>query len=155
MKTKSKIIEIEFKLKGRPRNYIGLDLESDGIIVKSIRMKELLPEISHLKFNLFQFLDEKEREIRLYLPVSIELDLISLSAEGKPLKKPETKILFLGDSITQGMDCVSPVCTYTTIAARILGADYINQGVGGFVLMLNPLMKTFLLNLILSLLLMG
>lgn len=133
MKTSSKTIEIEFSVKGRPRNYLGLDLEVDGVIIKSIRMKELLPEISHLKFNLFEFPDEKEREIKLYLPVSVEIDLISFSAKGTPLEKPERKILFLGDSITQGMDCVSPICAYPVVVSKILNADYINQGVGGFV----------------------
>lgn len=133
IKTSSKTIDVEFRLKGRARNYIGLDLESDGIVIKSVRMKDLLPEISHLKFNLFQFPDQREREIKLYLPVSVEVELVSFGPHGEPLEKPGKKILFLGDSITQGMDCISPVCAYPVVTARILGSDYINQGVGGFV----------------------
>ncbi|MGC8804602.1 MAG: SGNH/GDSL hydrolase family protein, partial [Candidatus Ratteibacteria bacterium] len=35
--------------------------------------------------------------------------------------------------ITQGMDAVSPLCTYPVVCARILDMDFINQGVGGYV----------------------
>ncbi|MCX7704777.1 MAG: SGNH/GDSL hydrolase family protein [bacterium] len=133
MKTTSKSIEIELALRGRARNYMGLDLEVDGKIVKSIRLMNLASEISQMKLHLYRFSDEKEREIRLYLPVSVEVEVISFSAQGQPLKKVGTRILFLGDSITQGMDCMSPVCTYPCVVAKILNADYINQGVGGFV----------------------
>jgi len=133
MKTKSKNIEMELGIKGRARNYMGFDLEVDGTVVKSMRIMDLTPEIKQLKLSLYQFADEKEREIRLYLPVSVEVEIISFSATGKPLKKPENKILFLGDSITQGMDSVSPICTYPWVVARILKADFINQGVGGHI----------------------
>lgn len=133
MKTDSKTIEIEFAINGRARNYLGLDLEVDRTIVKSVRMMNLIPEVSQIKMHLYEFSDQKEREIKIYLPVSVEVENISINAQGEPIKKPERKILFLGDSITQGMDAVSPVCTYPLIVAKILKADFINQGVGGHV----------------------
>lgn len=133
MKTSSKILEIELAIKGKPRNYLGLDLEVDGRIVKSIRMENLLPEMKQIKIELFQFSDEKEREIRLYLPVSVEVEVLSFSAKGKPVKKEKPRILFLGDSITQGMSCISPVCSYPVVVAKILNANFINQGVGGHI----------------------
>jgi len=130
-RSKSRIIEITLALRRRARNYMGLDLEIDGLITKSIRM-ELNPEINIIGLRLAEFSDEKLREIKIYLPVSVEIDILSLSIDGDPLPKPRRKILFLGDSITQGMECVSPVCIYPTVTAKILRADFINQGVGGY-----------------------
>jgi len=132
VKTTAKNIDIELEIKGRARNYLGLDVEVDGIVMKSLRMN-LLPEMKKVTLHLVEFPDEKERQIKVYLPVSVEVDSISFSADGEPLKKPEQRLLFFGDSITQGMDAVSPVCTYPVVCAKILNMDYINQGVGGYV----------------------
>lgn len=130
VESKSKVIEIEFIIKGRARNYLGFDLEVDDRVIKSIRI-DLLPEMEKMKLKLFQFPDEKTRKIKLYLPVSVAIEILSFSAEGQPLKSPEKKLLCLGDSITQGMDAVFPFCTFPVITAKILNADLINQGVGG------------------------
>jgi len=132
VKSSTKTVEIELEIKGRARNYLGLDVEVDNVVIKSLRM-DLLPEMKKVTLHLVEFPDEKERLIKVYLPVSVEVDIFSFSADGKPLKRPEKRLLFLGDSITQGMDAVSPVCTYPVICAKILNMDFINQGVGGYV----------------------
>ncbi|MCM8815270.1 MAG: SGNH/GDSL hydrolase family protein [Candidatus Omnitrophica bacterium] len=143
MKTDSRDLEVELALKGRARNYLGLELEVDGTIVKSIRIKDLMPEMEKFKIKIFRFPDKKERKIKLHLPVSVEIEVISCSADGEPTEKQEKKILFLGDSITQGMDCISPVCAYPCVVAKIFNADFINQGVGGFVFDAESLDRNF------------
>ncbi|MCM8789252.1 MAG: SGNH/GDSL hydrolase family protein [Candidatus Omnitrophica bacterium] len=143
MKTNSQDLEVELGLKGRARHYLGLDLEVDGTIVRSIRIKDLAPEINKISLKLFQFSDKKEREIKLHLPVSVECQVISFSADGEPLEKSGKRVLFLGDSITQGMECINPVCAYPSVVAKILNADFINQGVGGFVFDADTLDENF------------
>ncbi len=133
VKGRSRAIDITLKIRGRARNYLGIDVEVDGTVAKSLRMMDLAPETEILELQLMKFSDEKPREIRIYLPVSIETEIVSFSVDGDPLPRPDKKILCLGDSITQGMDSVSPLCTYPAVTARILGFDLLNQGVGGHI----------------------
>ncbi len=130
-KSRSRTIDITLKLLGRARNYLGIDVEVDGTVAKSLRIMDIQPETAILGLRLLEFPDERPREIKVYLPVSVEIEIVSFSADGEPLPRPEKKILFLGDSITQGMDCVSPLCAYSCVVAKIMNLDYINQGVGG------------------------
>lgn len=51
------------------------------------------------------------------------------------------KVLWLGDSITQGFGPLRSACTYVSVANRILNYDIINQGIGGYVYDKNSLMK--------------
>ena len=51
------------------------------------------------------------------------------------------KVLWLGDSITQGYGPLRSACTYVSVANRILNYDIINQGIGGYIYDKNVLMK--------------
>ncbi|MBR4428283.1 MAG: SGNH/GDSL hydrolase family protein, partial [Clostridia bacterium] len=51
------------------------------------------------------------------------------------------KVLWLGDSITQGFGPLRSSCTYVSVANRLLNYDVINQGIGGYVYDKNSLMK--------------
>lgn len=51
------------------------------------------------------------------------------------------KVLWLGDSITQGYGPLRSSCTYVSVANRILNYDIINQGIGGYIYDKNSLMK--------------
>ena len=57
-----------------------------------------------------------------------------------PAKKGE-KVLWLGDSITQGFGPLRSSQTYVSVANRLLNYDIINQGIGGYVYDKNSLMK--------------
>ncbi|MCM8757428.1 MAG: SGNH/GDSL hydrolase family protein [Candidatus Omnitrophica bacterium] len=130
LKTSSPVIEIKLKLKGRARNKLGLDLEVDGQIIKCVRL-ELAPGQNLVTERLAERPQSKEREIKIYLPVSVEVEIVSFSACGKPLPTAEEKLLCLGDSITQGMDATCPSCIYPTVLAKLIKAECLNQGVGG------------------------
>ena len=57
----------------------------------------------------------------------------------KPVvKKP--KVLWLGDSLTQGFGPLRSSLTYVSVANKLLGYDIINQGIGGYVYDKNSLM---------------
>ena len=51
------------------------------------------------------------------------------------------KVLWLGDSITQGYGPLRSACTYVSVANRILNYDIINQGIGGYIYDKKVLMK--------------
>ena len=51
------------------------------------------------------------------------------------------KVLWLGDSITQGFGPLRSGMTYVSVANRLLNYDIINQGIGGYVYDKKSLMK--------------
>ena len=51
------------------------------------------------------------------------------------------KVLWLGDSITQGYGPLRSAMTYVSVANRLLNYDIINQGIGGYVYDKKSLMK--------------
>lgn len=129
LRTTAKEIEIKLGIKGRARNRLGLDLEVDGDIVQCFRLD--LHEEKEIKVNFQLDLREKFHQVKLYLPVSVEVEILDFKPAGEPLPRPARKLLCLGDSITQGMEATSPGCSYPVVLARMLEMDLLNQGVGG------------------------
>lgn len=78
--------------------------------------------------------DPGEKDVILYLPADATVDIknFEANAEVTPAKKGE-KVLWLGDSITQGYGPLRSAHTYVSVANRILNYDIINQGIGGYV----------------------
>ena len=71
-------------------------------------------------------------KITIYLPhlTAISIDEIKIG-NYSPVEGTGKKILFLGDSITQGMTSVSPSLCYTSLLARYYHADILNQAIAG------------------------
>ena len=57
-----------------------------------------------------------------------------------PARKNE-KVLWLGDSITQGFGPLRSAQTYVSVANRLLNYDIVNQGIGGYIYDKKSLMK--------------
>lgn len=80
--------------------------------------------------------DRKRRRVQLWLPHArpVALQEVSLPAGATFEPAPRGKVmLFLGDSITQGMDALHPSFGYAMTAARLLGLEHYNYGIGGAV----------------------
>jgi len=92
-----------------------------------------MPKNGHLAF---EFRNEAHRpmRLRLYFPVFPYVAVRRLESNGalEPDGTVLPRILCLGDSITQGFNAVHPSLTWTSRLADLLGADALNQGVGGF-----------------------
>ncbi|MDD5598547.1 MAG: SGNH/GDSL hydrolase family protein [Victivallaceae bacterium] len=76
-----------------------------------------------------------EKTVEIFLPVMAECAVKGIVLDpGSRLEampeKPE-RILFTGDSITQGMTVTTPALTYPAQAAAVLKADFHNVAVGG------------------------
>ena len=130
LRTDASILELEFEIVEKARDYLGIDVEVDGAIVRSIRY-ESPGSTLRLREQLFALKEQRSREVWIYLPLTVEIRSLELSATGTPLPAHKRQLLCLGDSITQGMASLNPSCSYAWRLARLLDANLLNQGVGG------------------------
>ena len=75
-----------------------------------------------------------EKNVIVYLPADALAVIKNFEINGtyKPAVKGE-KVLWLGDSITQGYGPLRSSQTYVSVANRLLNYDIINQGIGGYI----------------------
>lgn len=89
-------------------------------------------------FSIEMDLEPGEHKIEIHFPHVSECILRELTIEStawiKPVKYNNGRIIFIGDSITQGMDATSPMRTYAAITAAACRLDFHNIGVGGAVM---------------------
>ena len=97
-----------------------------------------LPEKGTICFEL----PKGMKQVVIYLPADATVLLKNFTVNGavSPAVKKE-KVLWFGDSITQGYGPLRSAHTYVSVANRLLGYDIINQGIGGYVYDKKSLMK--------------
>lgn len=107
----------------------SIELEVDGLISKIYHVKDIEKE-GTLSFDL----PKGEKKVVVYLPAdaTIWLKNFEIGSMPVPAKKGE-KVLWMGDSITQGYGPLRSAHTYVSVANKILNYDIINQGIGGYV----------------------
>ena len=115
----------------------SFELAVDGLITE-IRYVKDLPEEGKLEWKL----PEGKKDVVIYLPAdaTVELRRCEIGGAYIPAKKNE-KVLWLGDSITQGYGPLRSAMTYVSVANRLLNYDIINQGIGGYIYDKKSLMK--------------
>ena len=114
----------------------SFELMTDGLITDIVYVKDLKDE-GTLTFEL----PEGRKSVVIYLPAdeTVLLRNVDINADVTPPAK-DVKVLWLGDSITQGYGPLRSAQTYVSVANRLLGYDIINQGIGGYVYDKNSLM---------------
>ena len=107
----------------------SFELAIDGQITKIEYVKDL-PKEGKISFKL----PEGEKSVIVYLPADATVLVRNLEVNAAA-KRPEKneKVLWLGDSITQGYGPLRSAMTYVSVANRILNYDVINQGIGGYI----------------------
>jgi len=107
----------------------SIELLIDGLVYDIRYVKDLDKE-GTLSFDL----PEGEKTVLIYLPAdaTVLVRNFEINAEFAPVKKGE-KVLWMGDSITQGFGPLRSACTYVSVANRLLNYDILNQGIGGYV----------------------
>lgn len=115
----------------------SVELMVDGLISQILYVKDMEKE-GTITFDL----PEGEKEVVIYLPADATMLLrnVEINAEFTPAKKNE-KVLWMGDSITQGFGPLRSAHTYVSVANRLLNYDILNQGIGGYVYDKNVLMQ--------------
>lgn len=108
-----------------------VDLYVDGVMKEHFGYSEETDRKIEKTVNFNQGL----KRITLWLPCLFQARIKDFSLNSdlfKPAEK-DVKILFVGDSITQGYTSEFPSLTYTNIVTRELNAECVNQGIGGAV----------------------
>lgn len=115
----------------------SFELMVDGLITDIAYVKDIADE-GTITWNL----PEGEKDVVIYLPVdaTVLVRNFAIDADIKRTVKKE-KVLWLGDSITQGYGPLRSSHTYVSVANRILNYDILNQGIGGYIYDKNSLMK--------------
>ena len=115
----------------------SFELAVDGQISEIRYVKDLSKE-----GRLTWTLPDGEKSVIIYLPADATVLIRNCEIVGSwmPARKNE-KVLWLGDSITQGFGPLRSGQTYVSVANRLLNYDIINQGIGGYVYDKNSLMK--------------
>lgn len=107
----------------------SIELCVDGLITEIRYVKDL-----SRKGTIVFDMPDGEKNVIVYLP-SDALAVIrnfEINAACRPAEKGE-KVLWLGDSITQGYGPLRSSQTYVSVANRLLNYDIINQGIGGYI----------------------
>lgn len=134
--TKARKVSFEYKIiwKGSEDSF---ELMTDGQIQKIVYVKDVKDE-GKLEWEL----PEGEKSVVIYLPADATVLIRGFETDAEytvPAKKE--KVLWLGDSITQGFGPLRSGQTYVSVANRLLNYDIINQGIGGYVYDKKSLMR--------------
>ena len=128
-------MSLEYKLKFHCEETI--DICIDGLVTESYKGTDI-DKCGELKLRFCEGI----KNIVTYLPAYdvMYIKNLRLNADAKPVYKP-TKVLWMGDSITQGYGAFMSSETYVSVANRILNYEVLNQGVGGYYFDKNILTK--------------
>ena len=115
----------------------SFELMVDGLITDIAYVKDIVDE-GTITWNL----PEGEKDVVIYLPsdATVLIRNFTIDADVKRAVKNE-KVLWLGDSITQGYGPLRSSHTYVSVANRMLNYDILNQGIGGYIYDKNSLIK--------------
>jgi lysophospholipase L1-like esterase len=107
----------------------SIELAVDGLITKIYYVKDLQKE-GKISFEM----PAGEKKVMVYLPAdaTILIRNCEINADVLPVEKKE-KVLWMGDSITQGFGPLRSAHTYVSVANRLLNYDILNQGIGGYI----------------------
>ncbi len=140
LRTDSPSIDLDIEVRDTCRPWLGIDVEVNQQLIAMFCWEEqgIRERKIHIRLDRIPANNEKKlRDVVIHFPHTAHILLKSVRLqEQSVITKPipaKNHLLFLGDSITQGMDARHPVQTYPSALARILGAELINQGIGGHV----------------------
>ncbi len=134
--TTARKVSFDYKIiwKGSPDSF---ELVADGFVSGIVRVKDIL-DTGNISWDL----PEGTKNVIIYLPADATVLIRNFEADAEVVRAQKNeKVLWLGDSITQGYGPLRSSCTYVSVANRILNYDILNQGIGGYVYDKKSLMK--------------
>lgn len=134
--TEARKVSFEYKIiwKGSEDSF---ELMVDGQIRKIVYVKDVEDE-GRLEWEL----PEGKKSVVIYLPADATVLIRGFEIDGEyEVPAKNEKVLWLGDSITQGFGPLRSGQTYVSVANRLLNYDIINQGIGGYVYDKKSLMR--------------
>lgn len=107
----------------------SIDVWVNGVLEKAYALEEL-PKKGRLEVKL----GEGEKNVCVYFPIDSEVCIKNLVILGKYRSiKKGAKVLWVGDSITQGYGTNLTSFSYVNVANRDLNYEVLNQGIGGYI----------------------
>ncbi len=131
--TDSPVFEMDFTCIEVPASETGaLDILENGALVYSSSTEYKQGK----KINVrYEFTKPGKNRITVYLPTFCEIIIKRISlmenSDITPIKH-QKKILFVGDSITQGAYVPNSCATYANLLTRMFDLECLNQGVSGY-----------------------
>lgn len=115
----------------------SIELAIDGLATEIAYLKDM-----DMEGSISWDMPEGEKDVTIYLPsdATILIRNFEIDSTYESIQKNE-KVLWLGDSITQGYGPLRSYQTYVSVANRVLNYDILNQGIGGYIYDKNSLMK--------------
>ncbi len=136
--TRNLFIDADFSM-GSSRTYYAFDILCDNIRVESIQNYSDTSNMFERKYSLDNVkahiaLKEGVKTLKIVFPWSVAPKINEISIDDNSIIKPvenREKMLFFGDSITQGYDAEHPTQTYAYRIGDKLGVDIYNKAIGG------------------------
>jgi lysophospholipase L1-like esterase len=135
-KTAARKVSFEYKIIWKCSED-SIELAIDGLATEIAYLKDI-----DMDGSISWDMPEGEKNVTIYLPsdATILIRNFEIDSTYESIQKNE-KVLWLGDSITQGYGPLRSYQTYVSVANRVLNYDILNQGIGGYVYDKNSLMK--------------
>ncbi len=135
-KTAARKVSFEYKIIWKCSED-SIELAIDGLATEITYLKDI-----DMEGSISWDMPEGEKNVTIYLPsdATILIRNFEIDSTYESIQKNE-KVLWLGDSITQGYGPLRSYQTYVSVANRVLNYDILNQGIGGYVYDKNSLMK--------------
>ena len=130
-------VSFDYKIiwKGSPDTF---ELVVDGFVYGIVRVKDIL-DTGTITWDLPE---GEKKNVIIYLPADATALIKNFTADAEVERAVKNdKVLWLGDSITQGYGPLRSSYTYVSVANRTLNYDILNQGIGGYVYDKKSLMK--------------
>jgi len=129
--TDSNMLAMEVLFERFARPIFTIDIIVDGEHKMTFGPNEYIEEFS---FST-ELPGSGEKIVEIYLPNMVECAVKGIVLEAgaavSAIAEKPASILFVGDSITQGMTVSTPSLTYSAQVATVLGSDFHNIAVGG------------------------
>jgi len=126
LKTDSPSIAFDYRL-AYIVNRWSLDIFVDGVPYHRVSFDNL-PDEGHICVDLPE--GEKLVTVNFNSYTQLMLRNVEINGSFAPARR-RTKVLWLGDSITQGACATLPGMCYVNLTADAMGWDVVNQGIGG------------------------
>ena len=115
----------------------SVELAVDGLATKISYLKDM-----DMEGSISWDMPEGVKDVTIYLPSDATMLVRNFEIDSTYESIPKNeKVLWLGDSITQGYGPLRSYQTYVSVANRVLKYDILNQGIGGYIYDKNSLMK--------------
>lgn len=128
--TDAESFSFDYKLFTKTAIKSTVEVYQDGFLTGIVKTDDLAEE-GTLSFDLKKGLKNVEMYLSNYNEYGIKN--LTINGEWKGVKKGKNKVLFLGDSITQGGGTLRSGQTFVNIVKRDLNYEIINQGVAAYI----------------------